>query len=73
MKAPQIHGDWVLFHPVYTPDELDAVKVFHRDAKTWSDKFAMLFVRALRCILRSFVHVRCFDLVQIGLRYRVAL
>lgn len=23
----QINGDWVLFHPVYTPDELKAVEV----------------------------------------------
>jgi hypothetical protein len=22
-----IHGDWVLFHPVYEPGEVDAVKV----------------------------------------------
>ena len=25
--SPQIHGDWVLFHPVYTEDELRAVQV----------------------------------------------
>jgi hypothetical protein len=25
--TPAIHGDWVLFHPVYTPEELRAVKV----------------------------------------------
>jgi hypothetical protein len=23
----QINGDWVLFHPVYTPEELKAVEV----------------------------------------------
>lgn len=25
--TPQIHGDWVLFHPVYTDEELRAVQV----------------------------------------------
>ncbi|KAF8516817.1 AOX, alternative oxidase mitochondrial precursor [Hysterangium stoloniferum] len=48
IKPPPIHGDWVLFHPVYTADELKAVKVLHHDAKTWSDKFALLFVKTLR-------------------------
>ena len=24
---PPVRGDWVLFHPVYTPDELKAVEV----------------------------------------------
>lgn len=24
--ATSIHGDWVLFHPVYTPEELKAVE-----------------------------------------------
>jgi len=23
----KVHGDWVLFHPVYTPEELNAVEV----------------------------------------------
>ena len=30
--TPAIHGDWVLFHPVYTEDELRAVKVRYLDA-----------------------------------------
>ncbi|KAF8575443.1 alternative oxidase [Ramaria rubella] len=48
VKVPQIHGDWVLFHPVYTEEELRSVAVLHRDAKTLSDKFALLFVKTLR-------------------------
>ncbi|KAH9891657.1 alternative oxidase [Cubamyces lactineus] len=43
-----IRGDWVLFHPVYTQDELRSVEVLHREAKTFSDKIAYNFVRLLR-------------------------
>ncbi|KAH9989695.1 AOX, alternative oxidase mitochondrial precursor [Russula compacta] len=44
----QIHGDWVLFHPVYTPDELKAVEVLHRTPQTFSDKFAFGLVKLCR-------------------------
>jgi hypothetical protein len=30
--AQEIKGDWVLFHPVYSPEELKAVEVSHGDA-----------------------------------------
>ncbi|KAI0354974.1 alternative oxidase [Trametes cingulata] len=43
-----IKGDWVLFHPVYTQEELHSVEVLHREAKTLSDKIAYNFVRLLR-------------------------
>ncbi|KAJ7601061.1 AOX, alternative oxidase mitochondrial precursor [Mycena floridula] len=43
-----INGDWVLFHPVYSPEELKAVQVLHRDAKTISDKVAYGMVRLAR-------------------------
>ncbi|KAH9854707.1 alternative oxidase [Lenzites betulinus] len=43
-----IKGDWVLFHPVYTPDELRSVEVLHREAKTFSDKIAYNFVKLAR-------------------------
>ncbi|KAJ6480280.1 alternative oxidase-domain-containing protein [Mycena sanguinolenta] len=43
-----VRGDWVLFHPVYTPNEMRAVEVLHRDAKTISDKLAYGFVRFAR-------------------------
>ncbi|KAH9922798.1 alternative oxidase [Epithele typhae] len=46
--AKEIRGDWVLFHPVYTPEELRSVEVLHREAKTMSDKVAWLFVRLAR-------------------------
>ncbi|KIP08097.1 hypothetical protein PHLGIDRAFT_69908 [Phlebiopsis gigantea 11061_1 CR5-6] len=53
--TPQIHGDWVLFHPVYTDSELHAVKVIHREPTTLSDKVARALVKTAR---------KCFDLVS---------
>jgi len=41
-------GDWVLFHPVYTPQELKAVEVLHREAKTLPDKLAYGLMRLAR-------------------------
>ena len=35
-------------HPVYTQEQMDAVVVAHREAKTFSDKFALTMVRILR-------------------------
>jgi len=55
-----VRGDWVLFHPVYTQEELRAVEVLHRDAKTLSDKFASGLVKFSRYM---------FDLVS---RYKHA-
>jgi len=43
-----VRGDWVLFHPVYTPEELKDVEILHRDAKTFSDKLAYSLVKAVR-------------------------
>lgn len=43
-------GDWVLFHPVYTQDELKAVRVLQHERKTTGDKVASLFVAALRFV-----------------------
>ncbi|KAF9651615.1 alternative oxidase [Thelephora ganbajun] len=43
-----LKGDWVLFHPVYTPAELEAVEVMFREAKTFQDKIAAGFVKFLR-------------------------
>ncbi|KAJ4482212.1 mitochondrial alternative oxidase [Lentinula aciculospora] len=42
------HGDWVLFHPVYTPEELKAVEVLHREATCFSDKLAVNLVKLCR-------------------------
>ncbi|KAG5351683.1 hypothetical protein C0989_005276 [Termitomyces sp. Mn162] len=59
-----VRGDWVLFHPVYTPEELRSVeeslsfdqgRVLHREAKTFSDKLAYGMVRLARSL---------FDLVS---------
>lgn len=43
-------GDWVLFHPVYSPSELKAVEVLHRKPASWSDKVAQGLVRTARKI-----------------------
>ncbi|KAK7056713.1 inducible alternative oxidase 2 [Paramarasmius palmivorus] len=45
---PIVTGDWVLFHPVYSPDELKAVEVMHREATCFSDKVAASLVRLCR-------------------------
>lgn len=45
---PAVHGDWVLFHPVYTPEELRAVEVLHRQPQTFSDKVALNLVKLCR-------------------------
>ncbi|KAI0801802.1 AOX, alternative oxidase mitochondrial precursor [Irpex lacteus] len=50
-----VKGDWVLFHPVYTKDELHAPKVMHRAADKFSDKIAYVLVRSAR---------KCFDIVS---------
>ncbi|KAJ7689055.1 alternative oxidase-domain-containing protein [Mycena rosella] len=43
-----VRGDWVLFHPVYSPEEMKAVKVLHREAKTMPDRLAYGLVRLSR-------------------------
>ena len=48
VPSTTIQGDWVLFHPVYTTEEMKAVEVLHREAKTLSDKFACNLVRFAR-------------------------
>lgn len=35
-------------HPIYTEEQMRAVTVAHREAKTWSDKVALTAVRVLR-------------------------
>lgn len=46
--ATTIKGDWVLFHPVYTPAELRAVEVLHRAPESFSDKVAHNLCRIAR-------------------------
>lgn len=41
-------GDWVLFHPVYSQEELKAVEVMQKEAKTLSDKMACNLVKLAR-------------------------
>ncbi|KAF8194252.1 alternative oxidase [Pholiota molesta] len=48
-KVPdKIQGDWVLFHPVYSPEELKAVEVLHHKEKTMGDTFARALVSFAR-------------------------
>ncbi|PPR03758.1 hypothetical protein CVT26_005798 [Gymnopilus dilepis] len=56
-----IHGDWVLFHPVYSKDELTAVEVLHREPKTFSDKLAHGLVRLARRIFDWVVRYKHID------------
>ncbi|KAF2742672.1 alternative oxidase [Sporormia fimetaria CBS 119925] len=35
-------------HPIYTEEQMRAVVIAHRDAKTWSDKVALIAVRVMR-------------------------
>ncbi|EKG17769.1 Alternative oxidase [Macrophomina phaseolina MS6] len=35
-------------HPIYSYDQMNSVAIAHREAKTWSDKFALMMVRVLR-------------------------
>ncbi|KAF9220966.1 alternative oxidase [Gyrodon lividus] len=44
----EVRGDWVLFHPVYSQEELRSVQILHREAKTFSDKVAVSLVRLAR-------------------------
>ncbi|KAI0031474.1 alternative oxidase [Vararia minispora EC-137] len=46
--ADLIKGDWVLFHPVYSPKELTSVEVKYRTPKTLSDRIASSFVHICR-------------------------
>ncbi|KAF8606943.1 alternative oxidase [Ceratobasidium sp. AG-I] len=41
-------GDWVLFHPVYTEEELKSVSVFHRTPENAGDKVALALVKLAR-------------------------
>lgn len=43
-----VRGDWVLFHPVYSQEEIKAVEVLQREAKTVSDKIACNLVKLTR-------------------------
>ncbi|KAF9481183.1 alternative oxidase [Pholiota conissans] len=45
-----VRGDWVLFHPVYSKEELKAVQVLHREGKTVGDKVAYGLVKLARKI-----------------------
>jgi hypothetical protein len=47
-KKAHAEEDYLLFHPVYTAEELSSVKVNHRDAKGLSDLIALTAVRTLR-------------------------
>lgn len=41
-------GDYLLFHPVYTPEEIAAVKVVNREPQSIADKLALYGVKTVR-------------------------
>jgi len=47
-SSRMVRGDWVLFHPVYTPEEVKAVEVLHRDPTCASDSVARGLVKFAR-------------------------
>ncbi|KZT17491.1 alternative oxidase [Neolentinus lepideus HHB14362 ss-1] len=54
-----VKGDWVLFHPVYTADELKAVEIVHNKATTFSDKIAhglVTYTRKLFDLVSGYKH-----------------
>ncbi|KAJ3515391.1 hypothetical protein NLJ89_g1783 [Agrocybe chaxingu] len=56
----KVHGDWVLFHPVYSPDELKAVEVLHRETKTFGDKLAhglVILARKIFDLVSGYKHI----------------
>ncbi|KAF8133642.1 alternative oxidase [Boletus edulis] len=44
----EVRGDWVLFHPVYSEEEMKSVEILHKEAKTISDKIVYKFARLMR-------------------------
>lgn len=40
--------EWAWDHPVYSEEEVNGIKIAHREAKTWSDYIALGMVRLLR-------------------------
>ncbi|PWN47851.1 alternative oxidase [Violaceomyces palustris] len=49
-KPQHPEGSYLLFHPVYTPEDLDSVRVTYRDAKTLGDRIAGGMVKVMRTI-----------------------
>jgi len=52
MPAPETHhikqteASWE--HPIYTYEQMEAVKIAHRDVRTWSDRVALTVLRTMR-------------------------
>jgi ubiquinol oxidase len=75
---PGDRGDWVLFHPVYTPDELKAVRVLRHEPQNIQDRAAAFLVKALRCVVETnsnlahpifLIHRKGFDFLS-GYRHK---
>ncbi|KAF9530701.1 alternative oxidase [Crepidotus variabilis] len=59
LPPKDFRGDWMLFHPVYSPDELTAVKVLHRKPENLGDKVAfglVMFARKMFDIVVGYKH-----------------
>ncbi|KAF8349322.1 mitochondrial alternative oxidase [Amanita rubescens] len=48
--VPKFRGDWVLFHPVYTTEELKSVEVLHQKPELLTDKLAHGLVKLSRTL-----------------------
>ncbi|KAF1356773.1 alternative oxidase-domain-containing protein [Delphinella strobiligena] len=47
-EAPRIRREETWPHPLYTKEQMESVKIAHRDAKDWSDWIALGSLRTLR-------------------------
>ncbi|BFZ59934.1 inducible alternative oxidase 2 [Saitoella coloradoensis] len=41
-------SEYIWHHPVYTDEQINGVKIMHRECKSWSDKVALTAVRVMR-------------------------
>ena len=52
-------------HPIYTQEQMDAVEVAHRNAKTWSDYIALTAIKTMRGffdIVSGYKHEKAVEL-----------
>lgn len=47
-KRSHLHEDWLMYRPVYTAEEVNAVKIVRQERVTMTDKVASLMVKAAR-------------------------
>lgn len=47
-RNARAHEDWVLHHPVYTPEEVNSIRIVRQQRKTVTDKVASALVAFAR-------------------------